>query len=81
MTYLKNFMKLFGIYNEDVFINSLNQAKMQGSLGISYINAIIKLSQKKTQWQGYIKIYRTISLLNVDTKTLSKASAAKRKPI
>ena len=47
MTYLKNFMKLFGIYNEDVFINSLNQAKMQGSLGISYINAIIKLSQKK----------------------------------
>ena len=42
---------------------------------------VIKLSEKKDQNKRFIKNWRSISLLNVDAKILSKAFAAKLKPI
>ena len=48
----------------------MKQAKIEGSLSISQRQAVQKVH----------KIWRPISLLNVDTKILSKAFSAKFKP-
>ena len=66
---------------KDIFFNSLKQAKVNGSLSISQRQAVIKLLEKKDRDKRFVKNWRPISLLNVDTKILSKAFAAKLKPI
>ena len=57
------------------FISSLKQAKERKELSISQMQAIIKLIEKKDRDKRYIKNSRSISLLNVDIKILSKAVA------
>ena len=81
MVYLKNFMKLFLEVIKDVSIKSLKQAKIEGSLSISQRQAVIKLLEKKDRDKRYMKNWRPLSLLNVDTKIISKTFAAKLKPI
>ena len=66
---------------KDVFINSLKEAKIKGSLSISQRQAVIRLLKKKDRDKQFIKNWRPISLRNVDTKILSKTFAGKRKPI
>ena len=77
----KEFYEAFWEDIKDVFINSLKKAKIKSSLSILQRQAIIKLLQKKSRDKRFIKNWRPISLLNVDTKILSKAFAAKLKSI
>ena len=74
-------MKLAGMKKKKFFffLNSLKQAKEKGQLSISQRQAIIKLIEKKDRDKRYIKHWRPISLLDVDTKIISKALAAKLK--
>ena len=53
------------------FINSLKQSKIDGHLSISQKQEIIKLIAKKDKVKRFVKNWRPISLLNVDTKILS----------
>ena len=66
---------------KDVFINSLKEAKIKGSLSIAQRQAVIRLLEKKDRDKQFIKNWRPTSLHNVDTKILSKTFARKRKPI
>ena len=66
---------------KDVFINSLKQAKMKGSLSTAQNQVVIKLLEKKDREKQFIKNWKFISLLNVDTKILSKAFEGKLIPI
>ena len=61
------------------FINSLKQSKIEGNLSISQRQAAIKLRVKKDRDKRFVKNWRSISLLNVDTKILSKSLAEKLK--
>ena len=61
------------------FINSLKQSKIEGNLSISQRQAVIKLIVKKDRDKRFVKNWRPISLLNVDTKILSKSHAEKWK--
>ena len=77
----KEFFETFWEEIKDVYINSLKQAKIKNTLSISQRQAVIKLLEKKDRDKRIIKNWRSISLLNVDTKILSKALAAKLKPV
>ena len=61
------------------FIDSLRQSKSNGHLSISQRQAVIKLIAKKDRDKRFVKNWRPISLLNVDTKILSKSLAEKLK--
>ena len=61
------------------FINSLKQSKIEGNLSITQRQAVIKLIVKKDRDKRFVKNWRPISLLNVDTKILSKSLAEKLK--
>ena len=63
------------------FINSLRQFKIDGNVSISQRQAIIKLIAKKGRDKRFVKNWRLISLLNVDTKILSKSLAEKLKNV
>ena len=63
------------------FINSLKQSKIEGNLSISQRQAVIKLIAKKDRDKRFAKNWRPISLLNVDTKILSKSLAEKLKNV
>ena len=77
----KDFYQTFRKDIKDVFINSLKQEKIEGSLNISQRQVVIKLLEKKDRYKRYIKISRPISLISIDTKISSKSFAAKLKPI
>ena len=51
----KEFYETFWEDIRDVFINSLKQAKIEGSLSISQRQAVIKLLEKKDRDERYIK--------------------------
>ena len=74
----KEFYETF--WNE-IKMKSLKHAKEKGQLSISQRQAVIKLIEKKDRDKRYIKNWRPISLLNVDTKIISKALAAKLKKV
>ena len=57
------------------YINSLKQPKINGNLSISQRQANIKLIAKKDRDKRFLKNWWPISLLNVDTKMLSKSLA------
>ena len=77
----KEFYEPFWEDIKGVLIKSLKPAKIKGSLTISQRQAVIKLLKKKYRDNRLIKNWRPIWLLNVDTKILSKAFAAKVEPI
>ena len=77
----KEFFEAFWNEIKHVFLKSLKQAKEKGQLSISQRQAVIKLIEKKDRDKRYIKNWRPISLLNVDTKIISKALAAKLKKV
>ena len=78
MDWRKNFMKLSGM-KWNVFLKSLKQAKEKGQLNITQSLAVTKLVERKDRDKRYIKNWRPISLLNVDTKIIPKNLAAKLK--
>ena len=77
----KKFYETFWEDIKDVFINSLNQVKMKDSLSTARNQVVIKLLEKKDREKQFIKNWKFISLLNVDTKILSKAFPGKLIPI
>ena len=77
----KEFYETFWEDIKDTFINSLKQAKIEGILSISQRQAVRKLLEKKDRDKRCKKNWSLISLLNIDTKIIFKAFAAKLKPI
>ena len=62
-------------------MESVNQAFHTKILSISQRQIVIKLIEKKDRDKRYIKNWRPISLLNVDTKILSKAISNKLRTV
>ena len=77
----KEFDKTFGDELKTPLMESVNQAFHSKILSISQREAVIKLIEKKDRDKRYIKNWRPISLLNVDTKILSKAISNKLKTV
>ena len=76
--------EFYGHFSDDskfYFINSLKQSKIDSHLSISQRQAIIKLIVKKDRDKRFVKNWKPISLLNVDTKILSKSIAEKLKHV
>ena len=66
---------------EGIFVNSVKEAEEIGHLSTSQREAIIKLIEKKDRDKRFIKNWRPISLLNVDSKIISKALSEKLKEV
>ena len=77
----KEFYEYFWDDLKFYFINSLKQSKIDGNLSISQRQAVIKLIAKKYRDKRFVKNWWPISLLNVDTKILSKSLAEKLKNV
>ena len=75
----KEFYETFWDELKTPLMESVNQAFHTEILSISQRQAIIKLIAKNDHNKRYIKNWRPISLLNVDTKILSKAISNKLK--
>ena len=59
----------------------MKQSKIDGNLSISQRQVVIKLIAKKDRDERFVKNWRPISLLNVDTKILSKSLTEKLKNV
>ena len=77
----KEFYEGFWDEIKELLIASATEAKHRGELSISQRQAIIKLIEKKDRDKRYIKNWRPISLLNVDTKIISKALSERLKNV
>ena len=75
------FYKFFWSDLKNYLLNSALYSKTHGSLSVSQKQAIIKLLEKKDKDKRYIENWRPISLLNVDTKIISKALANRLKNV
>ena len=66
-------------FNEvsNVLITALNHSFTTGMLSTSQHQALITLIDKKGKYKRFIKNWRPISLINVNTKIPSKALAAR----
>ena len=73
------FYKSFWSLLKTPLYNSVVYSKSHGSLSISQRQVIIKLLVKKDKDTRYIENWRPISLLNVDTKIISKGLANRLK--
>ena len=77
----KEFCETFWYDLKELFVNSVREAKEIGHLSTSQRQAIIKLIEKKDRDKRFIKNWRPISLLNVDSKIISKALSEKLKEV
>ena len=77
----KEFYENFWDGLKKIFVNSVREAKEIGHLSTSQRQAIIKLIEKKDRDKRFIKNWRPISLLNVDSKIISKALSEKLKEV
>lgn len=75
------FYKLFWEDIKSVLFDSFKYSREVGELSASQRQAIIKLIEKRDKDKRYIQNWRPISLLNVDTKILSKCIAARFIPV
>ena len=74
------FYKFFWIDLKHLLYNSFLESKNTKCLGASQRQAVIKLLTKKDKDKRFIENWRPISLLNIDTKILSKVFANRLKP-
>ena len=75
------FYKTFWPLLKDTLYNSYMYSNEHGYLSTSQRQAIIKLLEKKDKDKRYIQNWRPISLLNVDTKIISKAIACRLRAV
>ena len=75
------FYKTFWSHLKNPLFESVKYSKIHGSLSISQRQAIIKLLEKTEKDKRYIQNWRPISLLNVDTKIISKTFAFRLKSV
>ena len=59
----------------------MKHSKIDGNLSISQKQAVIRLTEKKDKDKIFVKTWRPISLLDVDTKILSKSLVEKLKNV
>ena len=77
----KEFNKTFWDELKEIFVNSVTLAKEIGHLSTFQRQAIIKLIEKKDKDKRFIKNWRPIFLLNVDSKIISIALSEKLKEV
>ena len=77
----KEFYKAFWDKLKEIFVNSVREAKEVGHVITSQRHAIIELIEKKDRGKRFIKNWRPISLLNLDSKIISKALSEKLKEV
>ena len=75
------FYKFFWADLKDALFDSYKYSRIVGELSTSQRQAIIKLIEKKDKDKRYIENWRPISLLNIDTKILSKSIATRLIPV
>ena len=79
--------EIFEKYLDALFLSlllwtlSIREAKEIGHLSTSQMQAIIKLIEKEDRDKRFIKNWRPISLLNVDSKIISKALSENLKEV
>ena len=79
--FTKEFYQTFWQDVKYIFFNSLQESKRLKYLCTSKHQAIIKLLEKPNKDKRYISNWRPISLMNLDQKIISKASAIKLKKV
>ena len=77
----KEFYETFWDELKDSFINSIKLTYHKKALSTSQRQAVIKLIEKKDRDKTLLKNWKTISLLNVDLKIISKAFASRLKTV
>ena len=77
----KEFYAAFWNDPKTPLLSSVNKAFKVGELSTSQKQAVIKLIEKKYKDKRLIKNWRPISLLNVDTKLVSKVLAERLKTV
>ena len=75
------FYKFFWLDIKDLFYDSDCYSRRVGELSTSQKQAIIKLLEKRDKDKRFIENWRPISLLNVDTKIISKSLASRFLPV
>ena len=75
------FYKFFWEDIKSILFDSLRYSRNVGELSTSQRQSIIKLIEKRDKDKRYIQIWRPISLLNVDTKIISKCIASRLIPV
>ena len=75
------FYKFFWSDIKDLFYDSVCYSRRVGELSTSQKQAIIKLLEKRDKDKRFIENWRPISLLNVDTKIISKSLASRFLPV
>ena len=78
---IKEFYNTFWTEIKTPLLSSVTFAKVTSQLSISQKQAIIKLMEKKDRDKRYIKNWRPISLLNLDTKLISQTLASRLKDV
>ena len=73
----KEFFEICQDELKEIFVYSVREAKKIGHLTTFQRQAIIKLIEKKDRDKRFIKNWRPISLLNVDSKIIRKALSEK----
>ena len=71
------FYKLFWPLISDPFLKCVNESFEKGEMSCSQKQAVITLIEKKGKDRSYIENWRPISLVNVDTKVMSKVIATR----
>ena len=77
----KEFYEIFWEEIKIPLCNSITKSYQNRELSISQRRAVIKLIEKKDEYKKLIKNWRPISLLNIDTKLISKALAKRLKKV
>ena len=75
------FYKKFWSLISDPFINSINECFEKGEMSVSQKQAVITLIEKKGKDRSSLENWWPISLLNVDTKIMTKVLAARIKEV
>ena len=75
------FYKKFWSLISDPLINSINECFEKGEMPVSQKQAIITLIEKKVKDRSSLENWQPISLLNVDTKIMTKVLAARIKEV
>ena len=73
----KEFYETFWDKLKEIFVDSVREAKEIGHLSTSQRQVIIKLIEKKDRDKRFISNWRPISLLNADSKIISKVLSEK----
>ena len=76
-----SFIKKMCFLISDPFINSENECFEKGEMHVSQKQAVITLKEKKGKDRSSLENWRPISLLNVDTKIMTKVLAPRIKEV